>query len=275
MDPRHSGLLTISRFAELSGLTAKKLRHYDEIGLLRPAAQDPDTGYRYYGPGQVRDAELIRLLRDLDVSLNEICDLLAHPGEDATREALRRQREQMVARRAEADRVIARVDRALRDRGDLLRHDVQAVDLAPIPVVSRRGTGRWDDLDELTTRLFEEAEAAAREHDARTDGREIVLYEHALLYGSVASVEVCVPLTPRGVRAVADAWELPGGPAARVVHEGPWDDIRSAYVALFAWVVEHGRESGARVREVYLVDGRDVDDPEAYVTSLTWPLTEH
>jgi DNA-binding transcriptional MerR regulator len=272
MDPDHSGLLTIGRFAELSGLTPKTLRYYDGLGLLHPAAHHPETGYRYYEPGQVREAELIRLLRDLDVSLHEILDLLAHPGEGAVRQALCRQREQMAARRAEADRVIARVDRALRNEGGLLRHAVHVVTLEPTPVVSRKGSGRWDDLDALVTRLSEEAEAAAREPDVRADEREIVLYQHALLYGSAASVEVCVPLTQWGARSAAGAWELAGGPAARVVHTGPWDDIRSAYVALFAWVVEHGRESEAPVREVCLVDGRDVDDPEEYVTSLTWPL---
>ena len=46
-------LMTIGRFARLTGLTVKALRHYDELGLLRPAAVDPETGYRLYGAEQV------------------------------------------------------------------------------------------------------------------------------------------------------------------------------------------------------------------------------
>ena len=69
-------LLSIGRFSRLSGLTVKALRHYDEIGLLRPARVDDATGYRYYSLAQARDAESIRRLRSLEVPLDEVADLL-------------------------------------------------------------------------------------------------------------------------------------------------------------------------------------------------------
>ena len=47
-------LLSIGRFARLSGLTVKALRHYDAEGLLRPAHVDEWTGYRYYTAEQAR-----------------------------------------------------------------------------------------------------------------------------------------------------------------------------------------------------------------------------
>jgi DNA-binding transcriptional MerR regulator len=43
-------LLSIGRFAFASGLTVKALRHYAEIGLLRPAHVAGSSGYRYYDP---------------------------------------------------------------------------------------------------------------------------------------------------------------------------------------------------------------------------------
>jgi DNA-binding transcriptional MerR regulator len=70
-------LMTIGRFARLTGLTVKALRHYDELGLLRPAAVDPDTGYRSYLSAQVGRAEAIRLLRRLEVPLDDISMLIA------------------------------------------------------------------------------------------------------------------------------------------------------------------------------------------------------
>ncbi len=39
------GRLSIGRFARLTGLSIHALRHYDEVGLLRPDMVDPDTGY--------------------------------------------------------------------------------------------------------------------------------------------------------------------------------------------------------------------------------------
>src|SRR5688500_5080298 len=70
-------MIPIGRFARLCRLSVARLRHYDELGLLAPAWVDPATGYRYYTRDQVRDAMAIGLLRDLDVGLPAIGELLA------------------------------------------------------------------------------------------------------------------------------------------------------------------------------------------------------
>jgi len=69
-------LMPIGRFSRLTGLTVKALRHYDELGLLRPASVDRDTGYRFYAAVQVPIAEAIRMLRRLEVPLDDISTLL-------------------------------------------------------------------------------------------------------------------------------------------------------------------------------------------------------
>jgi DNA-binding transcriptional MerR regulator len=71
-----AGLLSIGRFARLTGLSIGALRHYDEIDLLRPAHVDADTGYRSYSPDQLPQARAIQRLRALDLSLEDIRDVL-------------------------------------------------------------------------------------------------------------------------------------------------------------------------------------------------------
>jgi PPM family protein phosphatase len=66
------GLLTIGAFARAARLTAKALRLYDELGLLPPAAVDPESGYRLYDPGQLDRARLIARLRRIGMPLAEI-----------------------------------------------------------------------------------------------------------------------------------------------------------------------------------------------------------
>jgi DNA-binding transcriptional MerR regulator len=78
-------LLTIGEFAYQARLTAKALRIYDEIGLLRPAEVDPWNGYRRYGADQVGQGRLIGMLRAVDMSLAEIGLLLADLHEDRQR----------------------------------------------------------------------------------------------------------------------------------------------------------------------------------------------
>ena len=71
-------LLTIGAFARAARLTPKALRLYDEVGLLAPAAVDPESGYRLYDPAQVAHARLIASLRRIGMPLAEIravCDL--------------------------------------------------------------------------------------------------------------------------------------------------------------------------------------------------------
>ncbi|GGO12780.1 MerR family transcriptional regulator [Microbispora bryophytorum] len=79
-------LLTIGTFAQAARLSPKALRLYDEVGLLRPAAVDGESGYRYYDPAQLERARLIARLRRLGMPLariRRVCDL---PVPDAAEE---------------------------------------------------------------------------------------------------------------------------------------------------------------------------------------------
>lgn len=65
-------LLTIGEFARASRLSAKALRLYDELGLLRPTVVDPVNGYRRYAPEQLERARLVAWLRRLGMPLADI-----------------------------------------------------------------------------------------------------------------------------------------------------------------------------------------------------------
>ncbi|MFF0507612.1 MerR family transcriptional regulator [Streptomyces fimicarius] len=70
-------LVTIGEFARLSRLSAKALRRYDELGLLRPALVDPVNGYRYYDPAQAEEARLVAWLRRIGMPLSRIGRVVA------------------------------------------------------------------------------------------------------------------------------------------------------------------------------------------------------
>jgi DNA-binding transcriptional MerR regulator len=86
--------LTIGRFARLSGLTTRALRHYDKLGVLHPAEVDDENGYRRYDAAQVETARQIRVLRELEVPLDEVRRIVADPdsGDAARRIAAHRAR---------------------------------------------------------------------------------------------------------------------------------------------------------------------------------------
>ena len=72
-------LLTIGRFAELTGLTPRALRHYERLGLLEPVLVDETNRYRYYAPEQRRTAAALQRLRAADLPLEDVRVALAQP----------------------------------------------------------------------------------------------------------------------------------------------------------------------------------------------------
>jgi DNA-binding transcriptional MerR regulator len=73
----------IGEFARRSLLSVKALRLYDELGVLVPARVDGDSGYRYFDVAQLEQARLVAMLRQLDVPLVAVKDLLACDPADA------------------------------------------------------------------------------------------------------------------------------------------------------------------------------------------------
>jgi DNA-binding transcriptional MerR regulator len=75
--------VSIGEFARRSRLSVKALRLYDELGVLVPARVDEASGYRYYDFAQLEGARLVAMLRQLDLPLTVIRELLASDPIDA------------------------------------------------------------------------------------------------------------------------------------------------------------------------------------------------
>ena len=123
-------LMPIGRFSRLTGVGIKALRHYDEVGLLVPAAVDDETGYRFYSPEQVETAEAIRALRRLEMPLEEIGLALAARGPAALREALVSHQRRMATRDAELRASRAELQRLIDGRETLMGMRSEALETA-------------------------------------------------------------------------------------------------------------------------------------------------
>ena len=106
MERPEPDLLVIGRFARLVGLSVGALRHYDELGLLRPAWVDPDTGYRSYRRDQLAAARTIVRLRGLEVPLDTIRAWLATDDATARQRLIADHRTRIEARTIRLQRVL-------------------------------------------------------------------------------------------------------------------------------------------------------------------------
>ena len=83
-------LFSVSRAAKLAGMTAEALRHYDRIGLVKPCRVDEWTGYRYYSQQEIVRLNTVKALRCMDLTLEEIKEILSYDDFGRIVEALRR-----------------------------------------------------------------------------------------------------------------------------------------------------------------------------------------
>lgn len=109
-----SNLIRIGPFSRMSSLSPRQLRTYDRAGLLPAAQVDALSGHRYYERAQAATAELIALLRSVDVPLSVIQKLLrADHGE--RRRVLAEHRSILVDRLAQAQRMLTTLDSMLEE----------------------------------------------------------------------------------------------------------------------------------------------------------------
>lgn len=69
-------MIKIGDFSKLTKISIRMLRHYDEIGLLKPETVDRFSGYRYYSVKQLSDANRIRALREMGFGLSETAEII-------------------------------------------------------------------------------------------------------------------------------------------------------------------------------------------------------
>ena len=116
--------IPIGRFSKMTRLSLKALRLYGEIGLLSPAYVDPSSGYRYYSLDQAGRAEAIRLLRSVDMPLDEIRVLLDSESESAVSQQLQAHRTRLEAQISAQRLMLANLDSILESKSKLTDRDV-------------------------------------------------------------------------------------------------------------------------------------------------------
>jgi DNA-binding transcriptional MerR regulator len=140
VDEHRARPLTVGQLAELAGITVRTLHHYDEIGLVQPSRRSA-AGYRAYSAADVERLRQVLVYRRLGFGLREVAEMVTDPSADAVAH-LRRQRELLVAQRANLDALVAAIDKELEAR-------VMGISLTPQEQLEVFGTsqpgGEWAD----------------------------------------------------------------------------------------------------------------------------------
>ena len=108
---------TVKEIAKLTGISARTLHYYDEIGLLNPT-QKSEAGYRLYDEKALETLQQILFFREFDIPLKDIKAVIQNPSFDRN-QILQMQRKMLVAKKERMERLIASIDDILKGESNM------------------------------------------------------------------------------------------------------------------------------------------------------------
>jgi DNA-binding transcriptional MerR regulator len=269
---------SIGDFARLSGVTAKALRHYDRIGVLRPAVVHARSRYRRYSARQLTELyELLSLTR-LGLSLREArAAIERRDTAGSLSRALLAAKREIETRVSEDQARLAWIASKLETLGgdvDLPHHPptvssaVVLKEQPPLRVMAVRDRlGTYADADELLDHIASDMATIGLSclrgtvwHDC---GAETGVIDCEAVVLSEARGRSRSPARSR----VGQVQDLPAATLACVIHRGGDESVPSTYAAARKWIAAHGYTVIGPNREWYL--GGASDEP---VMEIQFPV---
>ena len=105
---------TVHKLARIAGISARTLRYYDEIGLLKPARIN-SSGYRIYGKAEVDRLQQILFYKELGVSLDLIREIIYSPSFDSL-SALYEHRRRLLEQKKQLEQLINNVNQSIAEK---------------------------------------------------------------------------------------------------------------------------------------------------------------
>jgi DNA-binding transcriptional MerR regulator len=275
-------MFSIGEFARHGRVSVRMLRHYDSIGLLRPAHVEAASGYRFYEAAQLSDLNRIVALKDLGFTLEQVRSILAERVSAAELRGMLRLRKAEIEARIEAETsrlagVEARLV-AIEDQGRALTDGVIVKRLAPVRVAELTGVAasyQPEDITPVITPLYDRVWPRVCEAGVAA-GRGIAYYEDVSARPGSVMVHAAVQVTGGGgdLDELSDGGlsevELPEVPAAAtIIHRGSMDDVLVTGQALARWIDANRYQSAGYPREL-MVEWSP--DRKSWVTELQQPI---
>lgn len=266
-------LVPIGRFSKICRLSISSLRYYDEQGLLRPALVDPDSSYRYYRLSQVRIAETIRLLRAMDMPLDEVRQFLSEPDPVTARELLNAHQRRVEERIEEGQRILAYLRRLQGEDDYPEMSSVRARSFEPQDVLCMRACVPEQEVSGTWRAFAAELRGYVQRCGQPAVGPIGAIFPDPVHREEAVNLTVFLPVTgrfaPNG-RIIADT--IGGGLAATIMHLGPYTLLHRSYEQLVSWMQRHGHEMAGPPREIYWRGPTETEDPNSYETEVIWPV---
>ncbi|KAM3114668.1 MerR family transcriptional regulator [Phormidesmis sp. 146-33] len=253
MNQQQQNLFSIGSFSSASRLSIKALRLYDQLGILKPSYVDPESSYRYYQTKQLREARLIRMMRQIDIPLATIRKVLSSTPVEA--ETLVHHYWQAQENRMNQGRqVVPELISYLKQEVTAMTLEVSVKTVQPQHILSLTHHVKVEQLDEHIRSSLKTLYTLVEERNVVT-GSPFGIYHGPINHDDDGPIEVCIPV--EGQTAKSDnvvSRELLGGQVAYVMLHGDqcrFPAILAGYDAVFDWIRKNGYEIADSPREIW------------------------
>jgi DNA-binding transcriptional MerR regulator len=270
-------MLKIGEFSKLSRVSVRMLRHYDEIGLLKPAEIDRFTDYRYYREDQLPTAGRIAALKDMGFSLADIVRILeVYDDRDKLEQFFSARQKELEALSKDTAYKLTLLDAArkrLRKEEDMSYN----VTLKTIPeryaATVHMTIPRYEDEGIIWGKLAEET---CRMNLVEDDP---CLCAVTYLDGEYKeeNVEMMAWKTVRGNYPDTEHVKfrtLPEVTVASCIYQGSYTQITDVYTAVIAWIEANGYEPAGPMFNIYHVSPHETQNPDEFVTEICYPVNK-
>jgi effector-binding domain-containing protein len=270
-------MFKIGDFSRLTTISIRMLRHYDEIGLLKPQTIDAFTGYRQYSVDQIPKANRIQVLKEMGFALTEICGLMERDLDSKQLLSIlqNRKREISVTIINEKEKLL-RVETLIKfiDKEDLnMNYDIALKNIPAYKVISLRD--RIHAYNE-EGKLWEELGVFADKNKIKSVAPCYAIYHDEGYKENDIDVEVTMCINEVVMESNRiKIRELEAVPEMAVVfHHGPFEEMSSTYHELGKWMSANQYEWNGPTRAIYHKGPWCENDPANYITEIQVPIVK-
>ena len=269
-------MIKIGDFSKLSRVSIRMLRHYDELGLLKPETVDDFTGYRYYVPTQLQTANRITALKDMGFSLASILEIMKqYHDPEALRAFLSVKLEEVKEEEQAARKRLSLIETAisrLRKDEHAMKYDVILKEMPQRTVASvRKIIPNYECEGVLWKQYSEEAEPLSI-RPANPEYCIAIFHDPAHVN---QDVDVEIQMSVIGEYQDTESIKFKTVPPIQMVSvtfNGGYDQIDEISETVARWVVANGYDFNGPMFNIYHVSPGHDPNPEQWVTEACYPV---
>lgn len=268
-------MFQIGLFSKMNRITTKTLRHYDEIGLLKPAYVDDFTGYRYYTSEQLPRLHMIIGLKQLGLSLEQIGTLVKDSsGLEVFLELKQMELQEQIRSFNQQLKMLESYQKKV--NGEYMMDYTPIIKSLPEVIVASMTfiAPSYDAYFNIIPKMGDEmrrqgAKCASPEycfniyHDGEYKEKDI----HVETCEAV--VDYCEDSDMVKYKKVNKVEK-----AVCILHKGPYSGLREAYGFVFSWIEDNGYEVIGLPRESYIDGIWNKESEEDWLTEVQIPIAE-